>query len=48
VILACGFDEKTADGVLRVSFCDKTTEEEVLTAVEILNELGSELKSRMD
>lgn len=48
VILACGFDEKTADGVLRVSFCDKTTEEEVLTAVEILNELGSELKSRMN
>ena len=48
VILACGADEKTADGVLRVSFCDKTTEEEVLTAVNILNELGRELKSRMD
>ncbi len=48
VILACGFDEKTADGVLRVSFCDKTTEDEVRTAVGILNELGRELKSRMD
>lgn len=48
VILACGFDEKTADGVLRVSFSDKTTEDEVRTAVGLLNELGGELKSRMN
>ena len=48
VILACGFDEKTADGVLRVSFCEKTTEDEVRSAVAILNELGKELKSRMN
>ncbi len=47
VILACGVDEKTADGVLRVSFCERTTEEEVREAVSILNELGRELKSRM-
>ena len=48
VILACGFDEKTADGVFRVSFSNKTTEDEVRTAVSLLNELGRELKSRMD
>lgn len=48
VILACGLDDKTADGVLRVSFCDKTTEEEVRTAVSLLNELGRDLKSRMN
>ncbi|MBR2340906.1 MAG: cysteine desulfurase [Clostridia bacterium] len=48
VILACGFDEKTADGVLRVSFCEKTTEDEVRAAVDILNELGRELKARME
>ena len=47
VILACGVDEKTADGVLRVSFCENTTKEEVREAVSILNELGRELKSRM-
>lgn len=47
VILACGFDEKTADGVLRISFSTETTREEVLRAAEILNEVGRSLKERM-
>ena len=47
VILACGYDEKTADGVLRLSFSPNTTEEEVERAVAILNEIGQELKKRM-
>lgn len=47
VILACGFDEKTADGVLRISFSTETTEEEVRLAAEILNEVGRSLKERM-
>ncbi|MBQ7879321.1 MAG: hypothetical protein IJ317_01595 [Clostridia bacterium] len=47
VILACGYDEKTADGVLRVSFSPETTEEEALQAVSILNEIGRDLARRM-
>lgn len=48
VVLACGYDEKTADGVLRLSFSWETTEEEIVKAVEILNEVGNELKKRMN
>lgn len=48
VILACGFDEKTADGVLRLSFSEKTTEQEASRAAEMLNESARELKSRMN
>lgn len=47
VILACGYDEKTADGVLRLSFSPETTEEEVKNAAKILNEVGQELSRRM-
>ncbi len=47
VILACGYDEKVADGVLRVSFSSQTTEEEVVRAGEILNEIARDLKKRM-
>ncbi len=47
VILACGYDEKTADGVLRISFSPETTGEEVEKAVAILNEIGRDLKKRM-
>ncbi len=47
VILACGQDEKTADGVLRLSFSPETTEEEIEKAIAILNEIGQELKKRM-
>lgn len=47
VILSCGHDEKTADGVLRISFSPETTEAEIDRAVEILNEIGRDLKKRM-
>ena len=47
VVLACGYDEKTADGVLRLSFSHKTTEEEVKRSAEILNEVGQDLRRRM-
>ncbi len=47
VILACGYDEKTADGVLRLSFSPETTMEEVERAAEILNEIGRDLQKRM-
>ncbi len=47
VILACGYDEKTADGVLRISFSSETTEEDVDGAIAILNEIGRELTRRM-
>jgi len=47
VILACGYDEKTADGVLRISFSPQTTEEEVEKATEILNEIACDLAKRM-
>ena len=47
VVLACGYDEKTADGVLRLSFSAQTTEEEIDQAAEILNEIGRDLKRRM-
>ncbi len=47
VILACGHDEKTADGVLRVSFSPLTTEAEIEQGAKILNEIGRELSARM-
>jgi cysteine desulfurase len=47
VILACGYDEKTTDGVLRLSFSSQTTEEEIVRAAEILNEIGRDLARRM-
>ena len=47
VILACGYDEKTADGVLRLSFSPQTTEEEIAKSAEILNEIGRELARKM-
>ena len=47
VILACGHDERTADGVLRISFSPETTEEEVEKAIEILNEIGNDLQRKM-
>ena len=47
VILACGYDEKTADGVLRLSFSPQTTEEEIVKAAEILNEVGGALAKKM-
>lgn len=47
VVLACGYDTKTADGVLRLSFSGETTEDEIVQAANILNEIGRDLKRRM-
>ena len=47
VILACGYNEKTADGVLRLSFSPQTTEEEVRQAAALLNEVGLALAKKM-
>lgn len=47
VVLACGYDERVADGVLRLSFSPKNTEEEIDEAIKILNEIGLDLKNRM-
>ncbi len=47
VVLACGYDTKTADGVLRLSFSSETTEEEIAQAANVLNEIGRDLKRRM-
>ena len=47
VVLGCGYDEKTADGVLRLSFSPQTTEAEIDAAIEILNEIGADLTRRM-
>ena len=46
VIMACGLDEKRADGVLRLSFASSTTEEEVDSAIEILNKTAAALAER--
>ena len=48
VVLACGVDEKTADGVIRISFSSQTTKEEVENALVVLNKCGRELKARMN
>lgn len=47
VVLSCGWNEKIADGVLRLSFSENTTEEEIEKAAQILNEIGRDLKRRM-
>ncbi len=47
IALACGYDEKIADGVLRMSFSQDTQREDVLKAIEILNNVASDLKKRM-
>jgi cysteine sulfinate desulfinase/cysteine desulfurase-like protein len=46
VILACGYEERVADGFLRISFSPETTEEEVVQAAKILNKIAIELKER--
>lgn len=47
VILSCGYDEMTADGVIRLSFSDDTTEEEMRQAAEILNEQARALQEEL-
>ncbi len=46
-ILACGFGEDVADGVLRLSFCPENTIEEICAAAEILNRTAANRKAIM-
>lgn len=45
IILSCGIDESTADGVLRISFSPENTLEEIEKAADILNRI---VKNRKD
>ncbi|MGN0814338.1 MAG: cysteine desulfurase family protein [Candidatus Coproplasma sp.] len=47
VILACGIDEKLADGILRISFSPENTLEEIETAASILNGIVKNRKEIM-
>ena len=47
VILASGYTEKQADGVIRISFSNQTTEQEVREAVKIINDCARDLRDRM-
>lgn len=47
VILACGAEEKIADGVLRISFSAENTMNEARQAVEILNRCAQQLAEKM-
>ena len=46
VVLACGYEEATADGILRISFSPETTAEEIENAATILNEIARDLQKR--
>jgi cysteine desulfurase len=48
VMLACGLDKVKADGVIRLSFSNETTEAEIEEGAKILNECALELKKRMN
>lgn len=48
VILACGYSKDAADGVIRISFSDETTEEEIESGVKILGEAATELYRKME
>ena len=48
VILACGYDENIADGVLRLSFSPENTPNEAQDAVEILNRIVKHRKEVME
>ena len=48
VILAMGYSEEIADGFIRLSFSAETTEEEILDAAKLLNEIVEELRKRMN
>lgn len=46
VILACGLDERSADGVLRISFAATTTLQETEQAIGIINSCAATLAER--
>ena len=43
-----GYEEKTADGLIRISFSSDTTEAEIDEAAQILNGVVKELRQRMN
>lgn len=47
VLKAAGYDNETLDGVVRISFSNETTEEEVLYAADKLNANAEKLKETM-
>ncbi len=47
VIEACGYEKEVLGGVLRLSFCPETTEEEAHFAAKALNECARELSERV-
>lgn len=47
ILESCGYDGKTLDGVLRVSFCPQTKEEEVLHCAEAMNAVCAEYKKKL-
>lgn len=47
VILACGYSENDADGVLRISFSPENTLQEVERSAEILNDIAKNRKIKM-
>ena len=46
-ILACGVTENLADGILRLSLSSETTENEIVEAAKILNEIVANRKAVM-
>ena len=47
ILKECGFGDKVLDGALRVSFSPETSKEEVVFAVEKINECVAKLKGVM-
>lgn len=47
IILACGYNETVADTIIRVSFSNETTEEEIVEAAKILNTAAENLGGKM-
>ena len=48
VVLACGYKEAVADGVLRLSFSGETSAEELREAAAILNRAAKDAKEKMN
>lgn len=47
ILESCGYDAKTLDGVLRVSFCAETTQEEVVRCAEAMNAVAAEYARKL-
>ncbi|MBQ8406696.1 MAG: hypothetical protein IJY38_02145 [Clostridia bacterium] len=47
MLLACGFDNGIADGMIRISFSPLTTKDEIVEGANILNTVAQGLKNKM-